>query len=172
VVVTSGEQKRPIMVSKFQANTTQGTGVDARIKQGVIAQINGQKVLLVPKKKTEGGVRVAGAHQVSVVQGTHSHARVTVVSAPSADCLSRPPACLTEIDPNTVQSNNENMPENSKTNILEQAMHEVFPSDIDFTDSQEETVTSPQVGDDLYNPMRSPLKNRNKILCEVLGIQS
>ena len=106
------------------------------------------------------------------------------------------------------------MPENTKTNILEQAMHEVrrslghfgprvqvFPSDIDFTDSQEETVTTAQVppvhhlgfyltfspdnshllklsfketnlqvGDDLYNPMRSPLKNRTKILCEVLGI--
>ena len=29
-----------------------------------------------------------------------------------------------------------------------------------------------QVVDDLYNPMRSPLKNRNKILCEVLGIDS
>ena len=29
-----------------------------------------------------------------------------------------------------------------------------------------------QAGDDLYNPMRSPLKNRNQILCEVLGIDS
>lgn len=52
VVVTSGEQKRPIMVSKFQANTTQGTGVDARIKQGVIAQINGQKVRTVKRHPT------------------------------------------------------------------------------------------------------------------------
>ena len=47
VVVSSGEQKRPVMVSKLPANTTQGAGVDARIKQGVIAQINGQKVRTV-----------------------------------------------------------------------------------------------------------------------------
>jgi len=84
-------------------------------------------------------------------------------------------SCLTEIDPNTVQNNIDNVPDNNKTNILEQAMHEVFPSDIDFAEAGTEqslTDISPQVVDDLYNPMRSPLKNRNKILCEVLGIDS
>jgi len=173
------------------------------------AQINGQKVLLVPKKKPDhpvhtslsgqvqpGQVRLssvqsevrlatlqtARSRNVLIQTAGQTNARVITTLAPPASPLltSLKQNCLTEIDPNTVQNTNtgsaENPPESNKTNILEQAMHEVFPSDIDFTDQSEETFPdpdgSPQAGDDLYNPMRSPLKNRNKILCEVLGIDS
>ena len=42
------EQKRPIVVSSFQTSAAEPV---TKLNQGVIAQINGQKVLLVPKKK-------------------------------------------------------------------------------------------------------------------------
>merc|ERR1712012_335690 len=265
LINTTGEQKKPVVISKVQSNgASVGKAVESPIKQGVIAQINGQKVLLVPKKKSEGSgdqhrvlvmsqqgstttVAVTGAgqqqqqqqyqqqqqqqqqqlqeqqhnkvawtgqHQTlsagaqqlinsssmivtqqGVVQiqkssGLHqSSVRLTSVAGSQQPQVTNSrvvavntraqheakQSCLTEIDPNTVQNNTENLTDSNKSNILEQAMHEVFPSDIDFTEGTPgETLTdiSAQVVDDLYNPMRSPLKNRNKILCEVLGIDS
>ena len=75
--------------------------------------------------------------------------------------------------------NQENDMENNKmSNILEQAMHEVFPASLEEEKIETEMVEvetskdNAAAGGDLYNPMRSPLKNRNKILCEVLGIDS
>ena len=64
-----------------------------------------------------------------------------------------------------------------KATILEQAMHEVFPSnvvseEIVGVEKEEEDMETCKEGVDLYNPLRSPLKNRNKILQEVLGIDS
>jgi len=241
LINTTGEQKKQVVISKVQSNVNGGKvgGGESRMKQGVIAQINGQKVLLVPKKKSEGSggdqhrvlvmsqgstvstgqqqqqqqnvsmtwngqstLALALSTQSGVVQqhrvvsqvrksttGTlQSTVRLAAASANQPQVNSSgvvavttrvyPEAkqsCLTEIDPNTVQNNADTVPDNNKINILEQAMHEVFPSEIDFGDaSPEEALTeiSPQVVDDLYNPMRSPLKNRNKILCEVLGIDS
>merc|ERR1712012_49813 len=55
LINTTGEQKKPVVISKVQSNgASVGKAVESPIKQGVIAQINGQKVLLVPKKKSEG----------------------------------------------------------------------------------------------------------------------
>jgi len=220
------EQKKPIMISKFQTKPeTQMT----KIKQGVIAQINGQKVLLVPKKKQENNqmskttiqkiqpMTVKLASQTSnttssnrniiiqtaqnrnltidskkdtnvkiVSTGATSNANVILTQKKSGTYQNLVTSvALTEINPNTVQKTN--VPENildSKPNILEQALHEVFPSSLEY--AEEETfseVATPANQDcslyeeygssgDLYNPMRSPLKNRNKILCEVLGIDS
>lgn len=221
------EQKKPIMISKFQTKPeTQMT----KIKQGVIAQINGQKVLLVPKKKQENiqmskttiqkiqPMTVKLATQTSnmthmnkniiiqtsaqnrsasnyikkdttvkiVSSGATSNANVILTQKKSETYPNLVTSvALTEINPNTVQKTN--VPENlldSKPNILEQALHEVFPTSLEYPDEETFSDVTNQASQDcsmyeeygangdLYNPMRSPLKNRNKILCEVLGIDS
>eukprot|EP00092_Neocalanus_flemingeri_P027637 GFUD01029990.1.p1 GENE.GFUD01029990.1~~GFUD01029990.1.p1 ORF type:complete len:536 (-),score=94.19 GFUD01029990.1:294-1901(-) len=221
------EQKKPITISKFQTKPeTQMT----KIKQGVIAQINGQKVLLVPKKKQENiqmskttiqkiqPMTVKLAAQTSnttngnkniIIQTTAQNRNIAIdskkdatVKIISAGATSNAnviltqkkgeiyqnlvtSVALTEINPNTVQKTN--VPENlldSKPNILEQALHEVFPTSLEYPEGEtfgEVTTQASQdcslyeeygASGDLYNPMRSPLKNRNKILCEVLGIDS
>lgn len=221
------EQKKPIMISKFQTKPeTQMT----KIKQGVIAQINGQKVLLVPKKKQENiqmskttiqkiqPMTVKLATQTSnmthmnkniiiqtsaqnrsasnyikkdttvkiVSSGATSNANVILTQKKSETYPNLVTSvALTEINPNTVQKTN--VPENlldSKPNILEQALHEVFPTSLAYPDEETFSDVTNQASQDcsmyeeygangdLYNPMRSPLKNRNKILCEVLGIDS
>jgi len=215
------EQKKPIMISKFQTKPeTQVT----KIKQGVIAQINGQKVLLVPKKKQENiqiakttiqkiqpmGMKLAtqtstliNSNKNIVIQstandksneikkdttvkivtsGVNSNANVILAQKKGENHPKLVTSvALTEINPNTVQKTN--VPENlldSKPNILEQALHEVFPSSLEYPEEGEANQGSQDcniyeengANGDLYNPMRSPLKNRNKILCEVLGIDS
>merc|ERR1712106_993136 len=221
------EQKKPIMISKFHTKPeTQMT----KIKQGVIAQINGQKVLLVPKKKQENikiskttiqkiqPMTVKLATQSSnltnpskniiiqtsaqnrstsndikkdttvkiVSSGVTSNANVILTQKKGGIYQNLVTSvALTEINPNTVQKTN--VPENvldSKPNILEQALHEVFPTSLEYPEEEPFGDATNQASQDcsmyeeygatgdLYNPMRSPLKNRNKILCEVLGIDS
>ena len=221
------EQKKPIMISKFQ---TKPDAQVTKIKQGVIAQINGQKVLLVPKKKQEN-IQMAKttiqkiqpmAVKLATQTGTLTNSNKNIVIQTSGNNKSASndikkdatvkivtsgvtsnanviltqkkgenypnlvtSVALTEINPNTVQKSN--VPENpldSKPNILEQALHEVFPSSLEYPEDESFEDSSKQASEDcpiyeeygangdLYNPMRSPLKNRNKILCEVLGIDS
>ena len=169
------DQKKPIVVSKFQSNTN----------QGVIAQINGQKVLLVPKK-TENvkttiqkvqplAVKLAQAQAGSTSGASLATANLTKTEG-SSKSEEKVVAILQESLP---PENQENDLENNKmSNILEQAMHEVFPASLEEEKIETEMVEvetskdNAAAGGDLYNPMRSPLKNRNKILCEVLGIDS
>lgn len=233
LINTAGEQKKQVVISKVQQQQSNlGKVGEGRMKQGVIAQINGQKVLLVPKKKGDGSgadqhrvlvmsqasaqvstgaqqqqmtwngqqqstlalalsTQSGGVQQQRVVSqqvrskssGLQSTVRLAsstgVVAVTTRVYPDAKQSCLTEIDPNTVQkSTTDNVvADANKINILEQAMHEVFPSDIDFAEGSPEEASADiqqatQVVDDLYNPMRSPLKNRNKILCEVLGIDS
>ena len=77
----------------------------------------------------------------------------------------------------TTGENQENDAENNKVivdrsnaGILEQAMDEVFPTSLEAeADNKEDDK---ETESDLYHHTRSPLKNRNKILCEVVGIDS
>ena len=61
LVMTTSDQKKPMMISKFVSGD--GGEEGARLKQGVIAQINGQKVLLVPKKKADPGTAPAASYR-------------------------------------------------------------------------------------------------------------
>ena len=79
--------------------------------------------------------------------------------------------------------------ENSgKISILERALTEVFPANVRAEDRAQLPIKSDdesegfefqtghilQNSDDseaLYNPKKSPLKNRNEILCDILGIR-
>ena len=163
------EQKKPIVVSKFQSNTN----------QGVIAQINGQKVLLVPKKNENVKTTIQKIQPLAVKlapAGSTSGASPATASANSTKTEDKVVAIVQETLP---PENQENDLENNKmSNILEQAMHEVFPASLEEEKIETEMVEvetskdNAAAGGDLYNPMRSPLKNRNKILCEVLGIDS
>ena len=182
------DQKRPIVVSSLQSNTEFG-----KFNQGVIAQINGQKVLLVPKK-LEGGVQTAAANIVTqkispiVVKGAHpltpsvikklpqNSQKVIAARITDTVALSNSLGCENQENDdnlnNRAQANSEEKP-----TILEQAMHEVFPSNVESEEivgieKEEEDMETCKEGVDLYNPLRSPLKNRNKILQEVLGIDS
>jgi len=169
-LIVTADQKKPIVVSKFQSNA----------KQGVIAQINGQKVLLVPKKAENVKTPTLQKLQPMAVKvaSTSSAGAASAVTAVK-------PAEGGQTDDKVVQivqealppENQENDLENNKmSNILEQAMHEVFPTSLEEEKIETEVVEVETHKDngaaagDLYNPMRSPLKNRNKILCEVLGI--
>lgn len=182
------DQKRPIVVSSLQTNSEFG-----KFNQGVIAQINGQKVLLVPKKM-EGSVQTAASNIVTqkiqpiVVKGANpvtpsvikklppSSQKVIAARITDTVALSNNLGCENQENDdnlnNRAQANGE-----EKATILEQAMHEVFPSnvvseEIVGVEKEEEDMETCKEGVDLYNPLRSPLKNRNKILQEVLGIDS
>jgi len=183
------DQKRPIVVSSLQSNTEFG-----KFNQGVIAQINGQKVLLVPKKM-EGGIQTAAANIVTqkinpiVVKGAahpltpsvikklpQNSQKVIAARITDTVALSNNLGCENQENDdnlnNRAQANGEEKP-----TILEQAMHEVFPSNVESEEivgieKEEEDMDTCKEGVDLYNPLRSPLKNRNKILQEVLGIDS
>lgn len=184
------DQKRPIVVSSLQSCSEFG-----KFNQGVIAQINGQKVLLVPKK-IEGGLQTAASNSVTqkikpmVVKGTSPLTPSVIKKLPSNSqkviaaritdtvALSNNLGCENEenddnLNNRAAQSNGE-----EKQTILEQAMHEVFPSNVESEEivgaekDEEEDMDTCKEGMDLYNPLRSPLKNRNKILQEVLGIDS
>ena len=161
------DQKKPIVVSKFQSSA----------KQGVIAQINGQKVLLVPKKNENVKTTVQKIQPIAVkLASTSSPSEPSPVSGTkTAEASKTEEKVLEESLPSENQEND--LENNKKANILEQAMHEVFPASLEEEKIETEVVeveTSKDnaAGGDLYNPMRSPLKNRNKILCEVLGIDS
>jgi len=228
----SNEPKKPIVISKFQTNQSNKI---PNIKQGVFANINGQKVLLIAKKKEEN-YQVPVATPTSVIQATINNQlqngnvskgrsiylqsasinqgpseklikdtavkilsnNQTVISSPVTErqnpsntnganvyVMPSHAIALTEIDPNKVQNtvNEDNsIPEElvdadkQSNNILEQAMHEVFPSSlVPGEEPAEEVITEEGMNyennqGDLYNPMRSPLKNRNQILQEVLGM--
>ena len=182
------DQKRPIVVSSLQTNSEFG-----KFNQGVIAQINGQKVLLVPKKM-EGSVQTAASNIVTqkiqpiVVKGANpvtpsvikklppSSQKVIAARITDTVALSNNLGCENQENDdnlnNRAQANGE-----EKATILEQAMHEVFPSnvvseEIVGVEKEEEDMETCKEGVDLYNPLRSPLKNRNKILQEVLGIDT
>ena len=184
------DQKRPIVVSSLQSNSEFG-----KFNQGVIAQINGQKVLLVPKK-VEGGLQTAASNSViqkikpMVVKGTSpltpsvikklppNSQKVIAARITDTVALSNNLGCENQenddnLNNRAAQSNGE-----EKQTILEQAMHEVFPSNVESEEvvgvekDEEEDMETCKDGVDLYNPLRSPLKNRNKILQEVLGIDS
>jgi len=221
------EPKKPIVISKFQSKLQDVNNIP-KIKQGVFAQINGQKVLLIAKKKDDKPL----AAKTPVIQaminnplqnGNVSKGRnIILQSSGSSDRLIKDTAvqivssnqtvfnpavtqrndstnanganvyvmpshaiALTDIDPNKVQTTvlEENLlpeeledAEKQPSNILEQAMHEVFPSSLVQGEETSQEVTQGEAIDyensqgDLYNPMRSPLKNRNKILQEVLGM--
>ena len=183
------EQKRPIVVSSFQTSAAEPV---TKLNQGVIAQINGQKVLLVPKKKDNvqapiktniqklQPMTVKLASSVSAVTRTQP-AVVTqrIVTAKVPDTVVTAAAEIAENQENKADAeNNKVVVVNGaeKSSILEQAMHEVFPSSLeqeegDKADTEAEVEASKD-GVDLYNPLRSPLKNRNKILQEVLGIDA
>jgi len=167
------EPKKPIIVSNFQASNSEFP----ELKQGVIAHINGQKVLLVPKKKDN-------VVQLSSVKTSLSSRPPAAVLANSINSISSTGGTVGVIqNPKrvVVAENQENDADNKQLNaanatILEQAMHEVFPSSLQSSEGSEkreaEVEENGKEGIDLYNPMRSPLKNRNQILCEVLGIDS
>lgn len=163
------DQKKPIVVSKFQSST----------KQGVIAQINGQKVLLVPKK-TENVKTTIQAVKLATSGDSPEASLIAAAGTKAAGCSKTEDKAVTiDQDPSLPPENQENDGENNKmSNILEQAMHEVFPASLEEEKIETEMVEvetskdSTGAAGDLYNPMRSPLKNRNKILCEVLGIDS
>ena len=182
------DQKRPIVVSSLQPNSEFG-----KFNQGVIAQINGQKVLLVPKKIE--GLQTVASNSVTqkikpmVVKGASpltpsvikklppNSQKVIAARITDTVALSNNLGCENQENDdnlnNRAQSNGE-----EKQTILEQAMHEVFPSNVESEEivgvekDDEEDMDTCKEGVDLYNPLRSPLKNRNKILQEVLGIDS
>ena len=163
------DQKKPIVVSKFQSNA----------KQGVIAQINGQKVLLVPKKNENVKTTIQKIQPMAVKLASTSSAPSASLAAKTAESSKTEEKVIAIVQESLPSENQENDLENNKmSNILEQAMHEVFPASLEEEKIETEVVeveTSKEpagAGGDLYNPMRSPLKNRNKILCEVLGIDS
>ena len=183
------DQKRPIVVSSFQSNSEL-----KKFNQGVIAQINGQKVLLVPKKM-EGGAQTLAAKNIAtqkiqpiVLKGgeplTHSvinkipPTSQKVIAARITDtvALSNNLGCENQENDDNL-NNRATVHGEEKPTILEQAMHEVFPSNVESEEvigieKEEEDMETCKDGVDLYNPLRSPLKNRNKILQEVLGIDS
>ena len=167
------DQKKPIVVSKFQSNTN----------QGVIAQINGQKVLLVPKKSENVKTTIQKIQPLAVKlapAGSTSGASLATANLTKTEESSKTEERVVAILQESLPpENQENDLENNKmSNILEQAMHEVFPASLEEEKIETEMVEvetskdNAAAGGDLYNPMRSPLKNRNKILCEVLGIDS
>ena len=154
VIVT--DQKKPIII---QSSNT-GAADMSKINQGVIAQINGQKVLLVPKKKENVEATIKSA-----IQKIQPLTKVT--SAPA-------PVLVTQKVVEVSGENEENDVENNQitaadlnNSILEQAMQQVFPS-LEADTEKEENESK----EDVNHQMRSPLKNRNKILCEVGGIDS
>ena len=167
------DQKKPIVVSKFQSNTN----------QGVIAQINGQKVLLVPKKNENVKTTIQKIQPLAVklaaTAGSTSGASLTTATKTEEGGSKTEEKVVAIVQEPLPPENQENDMENNKmSNILEQAMHEVFPASLEEEKIETEMVEvetskdNAAAGGDLYNPMRSPLKNRNKILCEVLGIDS
>jgi len=167
------DQKKPIVVSKFQSNTN----------QGVIAQINGQKVLLVPKKTENVKTTIQKIQPLAVKlaqAGSTSGASLATANLTKTEgCSKTEEKVVAILQESLPPENQENDLENNKmSNILEQAMHEVFPASLEEEKIETEMVEvetskdNAAAGGDLYNPMRSPLKNRNKILCEVLGIDS
>jgi len=166
------EPKKPIIVSNFQASNSEFP----ELKQGVIAHINGQKVLLVPKKKDN-------VVQLSSVKTSLSSRPPAAVLANSISSTAGTIGVIQNPKRVVVAENQENDADNKQLNaanatILEQAMHEVFPSSLESSESNEKREAEGEengkegIEIDLYNPMRSPLKNRNQILCEVLGIDS
>ena len=182
------DQKRPIVVSSFQSNSEFG-----KFNQGVIAHINGQKVLLVPKKM-EGGAQSTASNIVTqkiqpiVVKGTNPLTPSVIKKLPSSSqkviaaritdtvALSHNLGCENQENDDNL-NNRATANGEEKPTILEQAMHEVFPSNVESeeivgVEKDEEDLETCKEGVDLYNPLRSPLKNRNKILQEVLGIDS
>ena len=167
------DQKKPIVVSKFQSNTN----------QGVIAQINGQKVLLVPKKNENVKTTIQKIQPLAVklapAGSTSGASLATANLTKTEECSKTEERVVAIVQEALPPENQENDLENNKmSNILEQAMHEVFPASLEEEKIETEMVEvetskdNAAAGGDLYNPMRSPLKNRNKILCEVLGIDS
>ena len=160
------EQKKPVIVSNSAAADL------TKINQGVIAQINGQKVLLVPKKKENVETTIKTA--IQKIQPA-MNVKIATTSIPAQKVVTVKANNVTSVV--TTGENQENDAENNKVivdrsnaGILEQAMVEVFPTSLeaeaDNKDDDKETES------DLYHPTRSPLKNRNKILCEVVGIDS
>ena len=95
----------------------------------------------------------------------------------------------TETPVSTNAANLSPVEENSgKISILERALTEVFPANVRAEDRAQLPIKSDdesegfefqtghilQNSDDseaLYNPKKSPLKNRNEILCDILGIR-
>merc|ERR1719151_269183 len=74
LINTAGEQKKQVVISKVQQQQSNlGKVGEGRMKQGVIAQINGQKVLLVPKKKGDG----SGADQHRVLVMSQASAQLS-----------------------------------------------------------------------------------------------
>ena len=167
------DQKKPIVVSKFQSNTN----------QGVIAQINGQKVLLVPKKSENVKTTIQKIQPLAVKlasAGSTSGASLATANLTKTEESSKTEEKVVAVlqDPLPPENQENDLENNKMSNILEQAMHEVFPASLEEEKIETEMVEvetskdNAAAGGDLYNPMRSPLKNRNKILCEVLGIDS
>ena len=136
-------------------------------------------MLLVPKKNENVKTTIQKIQPLAVKlapAGSTSGASPATASANSTKTEDKVVAIVQETLP---PENQENDLENNKmSNILEQAMHEVFPASLEEEKIETEMVEvetskdNAAAGGDLYNPMRSPLKNRNKILCEVLGIDS
>lgn len=168
------DQKKPIVVSSFQTNSPANNVT--KLNQGVIAQINGQKVLLVPKKKENIQTTVK-----NVVQKIQQPVAVKLATSYPQIVAANPKVVTVKTHLAAAEENQENDAENNKVNgtekstILEQAMFEVFPSSLEI-DEKKDTVTNNTIENvkegELYHPMRSPLMNRKKILCEVLGIDS
>ena len=169
------DQKKPIVVSKFHSNTN----------QGVIAQINGQKVLLVPKKNENVKTTIQKIQPLAVklaapAGSTSAASQATTNSTKTEESGSKTEEKVVAIvqEPLPPENQENDLENNKMSNILEQAMHEVFPASLEEEKIETEMVEvetskdNAAAGGDLYNPMRSPLKNRNKILCEVLGIDS
>ena len=156
VIVT--DQKKPIII---QSSNT-GAADMSKINQGVIAQINGQKVLLVPKKKENVEATIKSAIQKiqPLTKVTSAPAPVLVTQKVVVNKVSG------ENEENDVE-NNQITAADLNNSILEQAMQQVFPS-LEADTEKEENESK----EDVNHQMRSPLKNRNKILCEVGGIDS
>merc|ERR1711994_234963 len=141
------QQQEQQQLQEQQHNKLAWTGQHQTLSAGAQQLINSSSMIV-----TQQGVvqiqKSSGLHQSSVrltsVAGSQqtqvTNSRVVAVNTRAQHEAKQ--SCLTEIDPNTVQNNTENLTDSNKSNILEQAMHEVFTSDIDFTDGPPgETLT-------------------------------
>jgi len=140
-------------------------------------------VLLVPKKTENVKTTIQKIQPLAVKlaqAGSTSGASLATANLTKTEgCSKTEEKVVAILQESLPPENQENDLENNKmSNILEQAMHEVFPASLEEEKIETEMVEvetskdNAAAGGDLYNPMRSPLKNRNKILCEVLGIDS
>jgi hypothetical protein len=148
LLVNNGEQKNPIVISKFQSNGGLRPVADNRIKQGVIAQINGQKVEGMEMKiystinrrrfdhncapgaagaKEEGaGQRAGRRHEVRPSSGDPGHRGPRdLCSSEFRWPVSHISPFLSSIRIMTFRAVQSVESQGGKQSILEQAMHEV-----------------------------------------------